>query len=248
MSTFIEATDEGGFQIMINLDRVRKFTLRECVDCNLCTVTYESGEQEDIDSPSYEWFVEFLDKKGLLYNRETGVYIVSATSKEKENIPPTPPIREKENEKNPCIPARAREDDAPTLICNGAEVPSIETVKKYAAAKNIEAEFAEEFWHTCNCTGWRYKGSAILNWQSLLWVWHRTRKRMEENTERMQKHIDAKMDERAEKRTAHIDKKMDEREKQREKQAGSSRRHTSNYVKATPEEVAQFAKEMEGEQ
>lgn len=166
--------------------------------------------------------------------------ILDATSsKEKENIPPTPPIREKENERENTTP-RAR-----TRV--KFEKPTLKEVADHVAEKGYTFD-AEEFWNFYESKGWRVGSHVMKSWVSACVTWQKKREREERNEAARTAHLDQKMDEIAEKRTAHIDAKMDEREKNREKRAGTIRRHSSNYVQATPEEVAQFAKQMEGEQ
>ena len=169
---------------------------------------------------------------------------------EKENLPPTPPIREKEDRSLSCRShttsrARVREE--------ACVPPTPEEAHAYAMEANLSFD-VDAFWDYYEIRGWTICGFPVCNWKALMreWVrrqdrWRREEAKRDAREARRLAHIDAKMDERAEKRTAHIDAKMEEREKQREKRDVSSRRHTSNYVKATPEEVAQFAKEMEGE-
>ena len=164
------------------------------------------------------------------------------TAKEKENLPPTPPIREKESpteviEREP-TPARTREGG--DLTCEGFLVPTLDEVKSVAASLGIPAETAEDFWNTNSATGWTYKGSRIIVWHPLLKAWHRAKKRAEAREKAQLERIDAKMDEREAKRQAHIDAKMDEREAKRERRTGGGRKKSDNYIASTPEQVKEF--------
>jgi hypothetical protein len=155
------------------------------------------------------------------------------TAKEKENLPPTPPIREKDNviEIQPTR-ARTREEN---LTCEGVLVPPLDEVKAVAASLGIPADTAEDFWSTNMATGWTYKGSKITAWHHLLRAWHRAVLRSQARERAKLAHIDAKMDERDERRTAHIDAKMDEREARRERRAGGGRRKADNNVEMSDE-------------
>ncbi len=141
------------------------------------------------------------------------------TAKEKETLPPTPPIREKESA---CVetPACAREDE--TLSCKGMRIPSLDEVKRFAAQNAIDADTAEDFWLNCDATGWTYKGSTILKWRSMLKSWSRSRKRNAVRDEKRQAHIDAKMDEREAKRAS--------------RPSASGRRKADNWVGSTEEQ------------
>ena len=163
--------------------------------------------------------------------------ILAATAKEKENIPPTPPIREKESpteviEREP-TPARTREGS--DLTCGGFLVPTLDEVKSVAASLGIPAETAEDFWNTNSATGWTYKGSRIIVWHPLLKAWHRAKKRAEAREKAQLERIDAKMDEREARRLAHMDAKMDERERKRERRSGGGRKKADNYIEMTDE-------------
>ena len=130
-------------------------------------------------------------------------------AKEKENLPPTPPIREKEvslNKPRAC----AREGD---LTCEGVLIPTLDEVKAAAPGLGVDAETAEDFWSFFYGLGWKYKGDTIRKWQFMLKAWHRARKRS------------AAIED---KRTAHIDAKMDAREAKREKRMGGRRKADNN--------------------
>ena len=165
-----------------------------------------------------------------------------ARAKEKENLPPTPPIREKEGRteviESVPTPACAREESP--LTCKGLLVPTLDEVKSVAATLGIPAETAEDFWNTNSATGWTYKGSKIIVWHPLLKAWYRATKRAEARERAQLERIDAKMDEREARRTAHIDAKMDERERKRERRTGGGRRKADNYIASTPEQVKEF--------
>ena len=148
---------------------------------------------------------------------------LARTAKEKENIPPTPPIREKEVRPSPDTPARTREES--DLTCGGMVVPTLDEVKAFAAANGIAADMAEDFHNYCDAMGWRHNGGVIYSWRAMLKAWQRARKRFAAT--------DAKL-------TAHIDAKMDERERKRERRAGGGRKKADNYIASTPEQVKEF--------
>ena len=160
-----------------------------------------------------------------------------ARAKEKENLPPTPPIREKEcrTEVIESVPTPACAREESPLTCKGLLVPTLDEVKSVAATLGIPAETAEDFWNTNSATGWTYKGSKIIVWHPLLKAWYRATKRAEARERAQLERIDAKMDERDARRTAHIDAKMDEREKRRERRAGGGRRKADNNVEMSDE-------------
>ena len=148
------------------------------------------------------------------------------TSKEKENLPPTPPIREKEGTHTDTPRAGVRE---------GFLVPTLDEVKAFAAANGIDAETAEDFWFSCDGTGWKYKGNAIINWRSMLQSWNRARKRKAAQAASELARMEKRVDEREARRTAHIDAKMDEREARRERRTGGGRRKADNNVEMSDE-------------
>ena len=139
-------------------------------------------------------------------------------AKEKENIPPAPPIREKEVSPSPNTPARTREES--NLTCGGMVVPTLGEVKAFASANGIAADIAEDFHNYYDAMGWRYNGGLIYNWRALLKAWQRARKRFAAK--------DATL-------TAHIDAKMDERERRRDRRFGGGRRKADNNVEMTDE-------------
>ena len=158
--------------------------------------------------------------------------LLDAAKEEKRNLPPSPPIKSKEEACPPASPeipppARACEGN---LTCEGFIVPTLDEVKAYATTNGISADIAESFWLNCNATGWRYKGSAIYDWHSMLKAWQRARKRFDDKEAKREARIDAKIDARA----AHIDAKMDAREAKREKRMGG-RRKADNNVEMTDE-------------
>jgi len=143
-------------------------------------------------------------------------------SKEKENIPPTPPIREKENkENNPTSPARARKDFTK---------PTVEEVKAHVAEKGYTFD-PEAFWNFYESNGWRVGSHAMKSWHAACVTWQKT----ENRRAKAQAHFDARMDERAEKRQAHIDAKMDERERKRERLGVGGRKKADNWVPMSDE-------------
>jgi len=78
-------------------------------------------------------------------------------------------------------------------------IPTLDEVKAFAAANGIAADMAEDFHNYCDATGWRYRGSVIVNWRSMLISWYRARKRNALKEAAQLAHFDAKDDERAEK-------------------------------------------------
>ena len=142
-------------------------------------------------------------------------------SKEKENIPPTPPIREKENkENNSTSPARARKE---------FKKPTVEEVAAHVAEKGYTFD-PEAFWNFYESNGWRVGSHVMKSWHAACVTWQKT----ENRRAKVQAHFDARMDEREEKRQAHFDAKMDERERKRER-LGGGRRKADNTVEMTDE-------------
>ncbi len=151
------------------------------------------------------------------------------TAKEKENLPPTPPIREKEVQQ---VPPRARTCEE-NLTCEGVLIPTLEEVKEAAPGIGVDAETAEDFWNFFYGLGWKYKGDTIRKWRPMLKAWKNTRSRLERRDEKLIAHFDA----RAERRQAHIDAKMDEREAKRaSRPSASGRRKADNWVGSTEEQ------------
>ena len=149
------------------------------------------------------------------------------TAKEKENLSPTSPIREKEKVQQ-VPPARTREEN---LTCEGVLIPTLDEVKSAAPGLGVDLETAETFWNFFYALGWKYKGDTIRKWQPMLKAWKNTRLRLEKRDEKLIAHFD----ERAEKRTAHIYAKMDEREARRERRTGGGRRKADNNVEMSDE-------------
>ena len=119
---------------------------------------------------------------------------VSQFKEEKGNLPPTPPIKKKE-EACVCTP-RAREGSS----CGRA--PTLDEVKGFASGHGIAEETAVDFWDNCEAFGWRWRGQAIVNWKRLLQSWQRARNSLAQAAARKEAHIDAKMDERERRRSA----------------------------------------------
>ena len=153
-----------------------------------------------------------------------------STAKEKENLPPTPPIREKEG---------THTDTPRACVREGFLVPTLAEVAAYIKANGLSVD-AEKFWNHYNAIGWKVGKSPIRCWQSVCHVWDRGDKRQALKEAAQLAHFDAKADERAERRTAHIDAKMDEREAKRERRAGGGRKKADNYIASTPEQVKEF--------
>ena len=146
-------------------------------------------------------------------------------AKEKENLPPTPPIREKEG---------THTDTPRACVREGFLVPTLAEVAAYIKANGLSVD-AEKFWNHYNAIGWKVGKSPIRCWQSVCHVWDRGERRQALKEAAQLAHFDAKADERAEKRQAHIDAKMDERERKRERRAGGGRRKADNWVAMTDE-------------
>ena len=142
-------------------------------------------------------------------------------AKEKENLPPTPPIREKEcrTEVIESVPTPACAREESPLTCKGLLVPTLDEVKTFAATIGIRADVAEEFWNYYDGIGWQSKGSPVRKWRPLLKAWQNAHRRF---------------DRRDADRIAHIDAKMDERERKRERRTGG-RRKADNNVEMTDE-------------
>ena len=151
--------------------------------------------------------------------------VLVRTSKEKENLPPTPPIREKEG---------THTDTPRACVREGFLVPTLAEVAAYIKANGLSVD-AEKFWNHYNAIGWKVGKSPIRCWQSVCHVWDRGDKRQALKEAAQLAHFDAKADERAEKRQAHIDAKMDERERKRERRAVGGRKKADNWVAMTDE-------------
>ena len=158
----------------------------------------------------------------------------------KENLSPTPPIREKD-----LSPSRlaSLHTNLPRPRAREACVPpTLEEAHAYAAEANLAFD-VDAFWDYYEIRGWTVRGSPVCNWKALMREWGRrqARWRREEakrdaREARRLAHIDARMDARDEKRTAHIDAKMDAREAKREKRSRSyGRRKADNNVEMTDE-------------
>ncbi len=145
-----------------------------------------------------------------------------STTKEKENLPPTPPIREKET----LCAKRAKRAHARERF----KKPTVEEVAAHIAEKGYTFD-AEEFWNFYESKGWRVGSHVMSSWTSACVTWQKIEKRRAKR----EAHLDLKMDERADKRTAHIDAKMDEREAKRERRAGGGRKKADNNVEMTDE-------------
>ena len=134
-----------------------------------------------------------------------------ARAKEKENLPPTPPIREKEG---------THTNTPRACVCEGFLVPTLAEVAAYVKANGLSVD-AEKFWNHYNAIGWRVGKSPIRCWQSVCRVWERGDRRTARIEAERLAHFDAKAEDLAARRTAHIDAKMDERERKRERRTGS---------------------------
>ena len=146
---------------------------------------------------------------------------VQAAEREgKRNLPPTPPIKSKE-EVQQVPPAHACEEN---LTCEGVLIPTLDEVKAAAPGIGVDTETAENFWNFFCGLGWKYKGDTIRNWRFMLKAWKNTRSRLERRDEKLIAHFDEKAD----KRQAHIDAKMDEREAKRERRMGGRRKADNN--------------------
>ena len=114
------------------------------------------------------------------------------TVKEKENIPPTPPIREREKEDTHTDTPRA-------CVREGFLVPTLAEVAAFIKANGLSVD-AEKFWNHYNAIGWKVGKSPIRCWQSVCYVWDRGDKRQALKETAQLAHFDAKMDERERKR------------------------------------------------
>ena len=141
------------------------------------------------------------------YDSLVAKILAASTAKEKENLPPTPPIREKEVRPSPDTPARTREES--DLTCGGMVVPTLDEVKAFAAANGIAADMAEDFHNYCDAMGWRHNGGVIYSWRAMLKAWQRARKRFAAKDAKLTAHIDAKMDAREAKRARQMQKRAD---------------------------------------
>ena len=112
-------------------------------------------------------FDEAIDKLSA------NLFLSPQNTKEEKGKPPHTPLKEKGE--NACVdnPARTREGNP---VRGGMAVPTLDEVKAFAAANGIDADTAEDFWLNCDATGWKHKGSKILNWRSMMQSWNRARK------------------------------------------------------------------------
>ena len=144
--------------------------------------------------------------------------------KEKENIPPTPPIREKED----LSPSHLASLPTPRACAyeQACVPPTPEEVHAYAAEADLAFD-VDAFWDYYEIRGWTVRGFPVCNWKALMREWARRQDRWRRE--------EAKRDARDAKRTAHIDAKMDEREAKRERRAGGGRRKADNNVEMSDE-------------
>lgn len=131
---------------------------------------------------------------GALERIAAALEVLAHAAKEKENIPPTPPIREKET-----MCATPRERARKVFV-----KPSLAEVAAHVAAKGYTFD-PEAFWNFYESKGWKVGSHAMKSWTSACVTWQ-------------------KIDERRQKWRAHIDAKMDEREKVRLARMTSRRR------------------------
>ncbi len=208
MSTFVKV---GSY--LVNVDAIRYVSPYGTFSSG----TIHFGNGNDLKLQFHEPFEEVTRK-----------ILAASTAKEKETLPPTPPIREKEVQQ---VPPRARTCEE-NLTCEGVLIPTLEEVKEAAPGIGVDAETAEDFWNFFYGLGWKYKGDTIRKWRPMLKAWKNTRSRLERRDEKLIAHFDA----RAEKRQAHVDAKMDEREAKRaSRPSASGRRKADNNVEMTDE-------------
>ena len=103
----------------------------------------------------------------------------------KENLPPTPPIREKgqeiENKSSSSSSARTKKPKAKrrSIPFKFKEAPTLEQVKEWArlhVAIYRDPAVAEEFWHSMEAIAWHDKdGQRIRNWRYFMLVWYNNR-------------------------------------------------------------------------
>ena len=135
--------------------------------------TPEMGERHDEIARQLERIADALEE-------------LVRVAKEKENIPPTPPIIEKENkENNTTSPARARKD---------FKKPTVEEVAAHVAEKGYTFD-PEAFWNFYESNGWRVGSHAMKSWHAACVTWQKT----ENRRAKAQAYFDARMDEREEK-------------------------------------------------
>ena len=103
----------------------------------------------------------------------------------KENIPPTPPIREKEG---------THTNTPRACVCEGFLVPTLAEVAAYVKANGLSVD-AEKFWNHYNAIGWRVGKSPIRCWQSVCRVWERGDRRTARIEAERLAHFDAKAEE-----------------------------------------------------
>ena len=224
MSGFIEVELHGPYEYgatLMSLDAIKLVTHCNGDDSRSVIETYDESYSK---APSYVVTEPYESLKAR-------ILAASTAKEEKRNLPPTPPIKSKEEGTHTDTPpARACEGN---LTCEGFRIPTLDEVAAYISANGFSVD-AETFWNHYNSIGWKVGKSPIRCWQSVCRVWERTNKRQTRKEAAQLAHFDAKADEREAKRTAHIDAKMDERERKRERRMGG-RRKADNNVEMTDE-------------
>ena len=228
MSAFIETTIYGE-PALVNVDAIEMVTPRRHrgEETSLIRWRRPSEREGDIDFYDLPNHLDMNENEALEPYASLKAKILEAVkkSKEKENIPPTPPIREKED---------THTDTPRACVREGFLVPTLAEVAAFIKANGLLVD-AEKFWNHYNAIGWKVGKSPIRCWQSVCYVWDRGDKRQALKEAAQLAHFDAKADERAEKRQAHIDAKMDERERNRERRTGGGRRKADNNVEMSDE-------------
>ena len=140
--------------------------------------TPEMGERHDEIAGQLERIADALEE-------------LVRVAKEKENLPPTPPIREKEN---------THTDTPRACVREGFLVPTLAEVAAFIKANGLSVD-AEKFWNHYNAIGWKVGKSPIRCWQSVCHVWDRGDKRQALKEAAQLAHFDAKADERAERKS-----------------------------------------------
>ena len=201
MSAFIKIDSS-----LVNVDAIRYVSPYSLY--RNCSGTVYFCDGEELKLQFLEPFEEVIAK-----------ILAASTAKEKENLPPTPPIREKET----LCAKRARR----ARVRERFKKPTVEEVAAHIAEKGYTFD-AEEFWNFYESKGWRVGSHVMRSWTSACVTWQKIEKRRAE-------------------REAHIDAKMDEREAKREQARSKAEaaygraRKADNWIPSTEAERKGFA-------
>ena len=170
------------------------------VNVDRIVMAWDAGCRDDASHEcSYLLEGRGLERAAEPYESLVAKILAASTAKDKENVPPAPPTREKETLCSTAVRTRVRE---------GFRKPTVAEVAAHIAEKGYTFD-AEEFWNFYESKGWRVGTQAMRSWTSACVTWQ-------------------KIEDRRARREAHIDAKMDERERKRERRAGGRRKADNN--------------------